>query len=235
MSTLSVCTICQDEEEPIKWYLEACKHLAENCPSLNEVVLIDGGSKDNTIDVINSYKDKVPIKLLERPFDYTGAQQNFGLEHCTGDFVYTPDADMTWTSNFPAIFNNGFFDKMNYCDFPMIYTAKDAYHWFHKWSNGVNMRLHKRGPKWIRKFHVNLEGQTGGLPVCGRVTIFENSCRISSEEALLNRGQRRQWCADEMHEEGIGPGSADRFLYAAKGTEYIEVSPALRALIIPCT
>ncbi len=235
MSTLSVCTICQDEEEPIKWYLEACKHLTKNCPGLQEVVLIDGGSKDNTIDVINSYKDEIPIKLLERPFDCTRDQQNFGLEHCTGEFVFTPDADMTWTSNFPDIFNSGFFDRMSYCDFPMLFTAKDAYHWFYKWNLGINMRLHKRGPKWTRKFHVVLEGQTPGIPVCGRVTIFENSCRISDEKALLNRGERRQWCIDDMIAEGNGPGAPDRFLEAARHAEYQELLPFLKDLVIPGT
>jgi cellulose synthase/poly-beta-1,6-N-acetylglucosamine synthase-like glycosyltransferase len=233
--TLSVCTICQDEEEPIKWFLEACTHLTSNCPTLNEVVLIDGGSKDNTIDVIKSYMDKVPLKLLERSFDCTRDQQNFGLEHCTGDFVFTPDADMTWTSNFPQVFNSGFFNNMKFCDFPMIYTAKDAHHWFYKWSNGVNMRLHKRGPKWIRKFHVKLEGQTQGLPVCGQVTIFENSCRISSAAALLNRGQRRQWCEKDMIEEGIGPGPVDRFLGAAKHAEFTRLPDNLLNLVIPGT
>ena len=215
--TLSIATPCQDEEDPIKWYLESCKHmysvLREN---LSEIVLVDGGSKDNTIDIIKEYQKELPIKLLERPFDYPVNQQNFALEHCTGDFVFTPDADMTWTTNLPALFLTDYFNTGNYWDFLMLFTARDAYHYFWKWPLGVNMRMHRRGPKWIRKYHVNLEGQTSGIPVCRDVVIFENSCRIKNEAALLNRGERRQIHTLGMEEEGAGPGSSDRFLGASK-------------------
>lgn len=217
MSTLSVVTICQDEEEPIKWYLESCKHLSSVLKdNLKEIVLIDGGSKDSTIEVIKKYQKEISqLILLERPWDYTAAQQNFGLSYCTGDFIFTPDADMTWTVNFPEIFLSGYFESANYWDFHMLFTARDAYHFFHKWNRGINMRLHKRGPKWIRKYHVKLEGQTQGIPVCKDVVIFENSCRIKNDAALKHRGERRQSCKDDMIKEGASPGPSNRFYNAA--------------------
>jgi len=242
MSTLSVATICQDEEEPIKWYLESCKHLFFILQDkLKEIVLVDGGSKDNTIDVIKEYQKDIPVlKLYERKWDYTAAQQNFGLEHCTGDYVFTPDADMTWTINFPEMFLSGYFDRSNFWDFHMLFTVRDAYHFFHKWNRGVNMRLHRRGPKWIRKYHVKLEGQTQGIPVCNGVVIFENSCRIKNDEALMWRGQRRQYCKEDMAKEGAGPGPIDRFYNAAHAPDseiaHINIySPKIVDLILPST
>lgn len=240
MNTLSICTLCQDEEEPIKWYLECCAHLNNALAgSLREVVLVDGGSKDNTIDIIKSYMDRVPITLLERPFDYTRNQLQHGIEHCTGDFIFDPDADMTWTTNFSEVFLSGKFDASDIWDFPMLFTGKDAYHYFHKWPFGVNWRLWKRHRKLStgRKFHISLEGQTGGLPVCGEVVIFENSGRIKNEAALLHRGERRQVCTADMALEGASPGSPTRFLEAARSaaTETALLPEHIKRLVLPST
>jgi hypothetical protein len=218
MSTLSVCTIAQDEEEPIQWYLEYFAFVREQLGDLlKEVVIVDGGSQDRTVEVIKSYQDRIPIKLLERPFDCTREQQNFGLDHCTGDFIFGLDADMTATANFPAVFKSGLFEQGAYWDFPMRFSARDAFHYFYKWPQGVNMRLWKRGPKWKqeRKFHVQLEGQTQGIPICPSVVIFENSCRITNDKALMWRGERRQKCEADIAAEGASPGAPDRFYNAA--------------------
>ena len=238
MSTLSICTIAQDEEEPIRWYLEACLYTSQVLQKdLKEIVVVDGGSKDKTLQVLKEYESKMPLIVLERPFDTTREQQNFALDHCTGDFVFTPDADMTWTSNFPFIFMAGMFDNAPFWDFPMLFTGKDAYHYFHRWPQGVNMRLHRRGPRWHRQFHVQLEGQTGGLPVCSDVVIFENSCRIKNDEALMWRGQRRQIYDAAMAAEGAAPGPADRFYGAAHApeSEFAPIPQWIAQLILPST
>lgn len=239
MNSLSICTVCQDEEEPIKWYLECCKRLSQDLgDSLHEVVLVDGGSKDNTIDIINSYKDSVPIKLLERTWDYTVAQTNYGLSFCTGDFTFLSDADMTWTFNLGDVFKTGIFNRNNYWDFPLFFTAKDAYHHF-PWSNGgVTTRLIKGGIKMRtdRKYHWVPEGRSGGLPVCPEVILFENSCRLTSKEALMNRGLRRQSCNDDMAAEGAPPGPPDRFYKAAQSLDNIILLPEnIRRFILETT
>lgn len=222
MSTLSICTIFQDEADsegtPIKWYLETCAYLAEHIPGLKEVVLVDGGSKDRSREVIESYRHRMPLVLLDREYDNTRNQQNFGLEHVTGDFIFGLDADMSVTKNFVDAFKSGIFESASYWDFPMMFLLERGGKIFlPSWPRGVNMRLWKRGPKWKqeRQFHVQLEGQTQGIPVCGGVIIFENSCRIKDDEALMHRGERRQKYIEGMHAEGASPGPPDRFYGAA--------------------
>jgi glycosyltransferase involved in cell wall biosynthesis len=242
MSTLSIATICQDEEEPIKWYLEACKHTFNVMQDkLKEIVIVDGGSKDNTIDIIKEYQKEIPvIKLIERPWDYTAAQMNHGLEHCTGDYVFTPDADMTWSANLPNVFLTGYFDRSIYWDFLLIFTARDAYHYFKKWPIGPNIRMHKRGLKWTRKYHVSLEGQHPGIPVAENIIVFENSCRIKNDDALRWRGERRQGCLVDMAAEGASPGPPDRFYGAAHCSDdeiglISDYNRTIASLILPNT
>jgi len=241
LNTLSIATICQDEEEPIRWYLECCKHAFSVLQTrLHEIVIVDGGSKDNTIDVIKEYQKEIPITLLERPFDIPRNQMNFALEHCTAEFVFTPDADMTWTTNFPEKFATNFYNTGNYWDFLILFTARDAYHYFFKWPVGPNIRMHRRGPKWTRNYHVRLERQPTGPALCREVTIFENSCRIKSEAALINRGERRQSHITGMEEEGGHPGPVNRFLDASKLDDHhvrhvSSYRKGLESLILPST
>ena len=120
----------------------------------------------------------------------------------------------------------------------MIFTARDAYHYFRKWPIGPNMRLHKRGPRWMRKHHVCLEGQHLGIPICDGVFIFENGCRISSDEKLMQRGERRQRFFKEMEEEGADPGPANRFYLAARAPDddiglLADFRPGFASLILP--
>lgn len=236
--SVSIMTIMQDEEEPIRWYLESCAHLAQNFPDLKEVVLVDGGSKDNTLAVVEEYKDRVPLRVFERPWDFTRAQMNYGLDQCTGDYIFVPDADMTWTTNFADWLKTGVFVISNYWDMMLLFTVKDAYHFF-KWPIGPSMRLFKGGLRYdeTRKYHVHLQGQHSGIPVVSEVVLFENSCRISSDAALLERGARRQYCVADMESEGGGPGPVDRFVQATRSPEaaIARVDPDLERLVLPST
>lgn len=222
MKTLSICTIAQDEEEPIQWYLECCAYLSKDVGDLlREVVLVDGGSKDNTIDVINSYKTKIPLRLEHRPFDTARRQMDYGQSLCTGDMIFCPDADMTWTKNFGAMLKDGYFDGPGCWLFYMMFTAVDAYHFFNKWTVGTNLRMYDARYRWNpnREYHVLLDVPDDKVAFCPSMVVFENSGRIANTDALLNRGVRRQQYRERMHLEGMGPGAETRFVDLQKNIE----------------
>lgn len=64
-----------------------------------EVVIVDDCSNDNTVEVINSMREKspFPIRLLENP-ENIGYIKSFelALKTCTGDFVFLCDQDDIW-------------------------------------------------------------------------------------------------------------------------------------------
>ena len=234
MNTLSICSIAQDEEEVIKFFLECCVQTYIVLGDLlKEVIVIDGGSIDHTMDVLKSYSDKLPLTIIEHPFDTFGDQKNRAIDKSTGDFIFFPDTDMSWTINFASKFKSGFYKDTLYCDFPMLFTANDAYH-FYDWPRGINMRLWRRGPRFLTKFHEKLDGQTQGIPCDGEVVIFENS-RRQSDKALLSRGERYQKFVKEMTDEGGGPGPADKYYSNKHFEKFLEIPIEIKNLILPST
>ena len=52
-----------------------------------EYIIVDGGSKDGTLELIGKYKDKISLLIIEPDRGVYDAM-NKGIEHSSGDFVY---------------------------------------------------------------------------------------------------------------------------------------------------
>jgi len=81
---LSLCMIVRDEEEMLP------RSLAAAAPAVDEIVIVDTGSQDRTIEIAKSFGANV----IER--EWTGdfsAARNAGLEAATGDWILYLDAD----------------------------------------------------------------------------------------------------------------------------------------------
>ena len=231
MSTLSICTICQDEDELIGLWLDSCVHVYKYLKDdLKEVIIVDGGSLDKTVEIINSYKDKLPLILIEYPFDTFGQQKNRGMEEATGDFIFYPDADITWTTNFPGTFKSGHYNSNNFWEFRVMTPVGDKYHII-KQNMGVTMRLWKRGPIYVTNFHEKLEGMIHKGKMCEYVFLFDN-CLMQSDAKLMHRGERYQKFTEELVKEGMGPGPADRFYNARHTVEIVEMEDQYRKMVL---
>ena len=82
---ISGLVVCQDNAGSIGAVLDS---LARCC---DEVVVVDGGSTDGT-DALAAARPEV--RLYRRPFDGNiGAQKNFGMDQCLGDWILLLDTD----------------------------------------------------------------------------------------------------------------------------------------------
>ena len=79
---ISAFIICCDEERNIRRALESVKWC-------DQILVVDSGSKDKTVEIVKEYTDNIIIK------DWPGhrAQKQFALEKCTNDWVLNIDSD----------------------------------------------------------------------------------------------------------------------------------------------
>lgn len=80
---LSVVVITLNEEEYLPKCLESVKDIA------GEIIVVDSGSSDNTLEIAKKYS----AKIFERKFDNYANQKNFAAEKATGDWILSLDAD----------------------------------------------------------------------------------------------------------------------------------------------
>lgn len=84
---VSAFIICLNEEN----YLGNCIESLAECA---EIIIVDSGSTDGTIPLIQSYIDKGwPIRFFSEPWRGYAGQKQFALEQCTQPWCFNIDAD----------------------------------------------------------------------------------------------------------------------------------------------
>lgn len=73
-----------------------------------ELIIIDDGSTDNTLQILEQYKDDSRVKLLNGGHNGVSAARNIGLAQVAGDYIYYLDSDNTWTQQYLEIMNLAF-------------------------------------------------------------------------------------------------------------------------------
>lgn len=80
---ISVVMLTKNSSETIKKSLDALK-------VFDEVIIIDTGSQDNTLDIIKSYNN---TKTFHQKFDGFGALRNYGAQLAKNDWILAIDSD----------------------------------------------------------------------------------------------------------------------------------------------
>lgn len=91
--------ICQNEQAIIQTCLEQLHWV-------NEIIVVDGMSTDNTVDKIQEFKDKSSygsnIRLFRAPFTgHFGDQKNLGISKVRNPWTFVLDADETIEEGLP--------------------------------------------------------------------------------------------------------------------------------------
>jgi len=95
-----------NEEENIAQCLVSLRH--QTVPrSEYEIIVVDGGSKDQTREIAGKYADKVFVQTSRK----VGGARNDGIIAATGDIVATTDADCIIPPNWIETIKKGFDEK----------------------------------------------------------------------------------------------------------------------------
>ncbi|WP_244915040.1 glycosyltransferase family 2 protein [Rhizobium sullae] len=84
---ISAFIICQNEEQ----FLGGC---IESLAEFSEIVIVDSGSTDGTVGLVQSYIDKGwPITLFHEAWHGYAGQKQFALEQCSQPWCFNIDSD----------------------------------------------------------------------------------------------------------------------------------------------
>ena len=84
MPTLSCCMIVKNEEEFLAQCLDSIKNVVD------EIIIVDTGSTDNTVEIAKRYTDKVYFHEWQNSFSEA---RNYSLQFATCDWILQIDAD----------------------------------------------------------------------------------------------------------------------------------------------
>jgi glycosyltransferase involved in cell wall biosynthesis len=86
---VSLVLTVKDEERSLAALLQS---IATQTVQPGEVILVDGGSHDRTLDVARSWRRKLPLTIISAPNLNIAAGRNLGLMHATQPIVALTDA-----------------------------------------------------------------------------------------------------------------------------------------------
>ena len=84
MISISLCMIIKNEEKVIARCLESVKTFAD------EIILIDTGSTDQTLDIIKKYTNQI---YHYKWVDHFAEARNYSFSKATKDYIFWMDAD----------------------------------------------------------------------------------------------------------------------------------------------
>ena len=83
-----ICTVL-NEGESIRRLMDS---LVAQSRQPDEIVIVDGGSRDNTVAVIQEYGDRLPLRVLVEPGANISRGRNVAIGAATGDVIASVDA-----------------------------------------------------------------------------------------------------------------------------------------------
>lgn len=89
MTRISIITVCYNAASTIETTIQSV--LSQRYAS-KEFIVIDGASKDDTMDIINRYSDRIDIIISEKDEGIPDAL-NKGITHATGEYLYFLSSD----------------------------------------------------------------------------------------------------------------------------------------------
>lgn len=144
---ISAALIVQDEQDYISRVLSNIKDYVD------EIVVIDGGSTDKTVEICESFGAKVYHRKFDMDF---ATQRNYSLDMCTHDNVLVIDADEYCSDDILKSLNALAQIDKNIGVFNFRMTAKVEFSdgtFYHPDSTYAGRLVRKSRGRWVNRIH----------------------------------------------------------------------------------
>lgn len=226
---ISAFLLTLNEEEMLPYCLESFASIADQ---LDVLSVIDNGSSDATIDILLSFKDRIPMVWERDTRDsHHGRLRTKAIEKCHAPWIFYMDSDESFTNNMRDWLVSGQMEEADVWDWYKYSTIVDRFHTV-EGGNGPSTRMFRNLPGVHFPQNVHTEPTVAGLNrkrcVQGVWMFDHTACK--SPEALAAKGWRYQV---HMGTIGIGPWHEylGRVQSAVDNHTIIEIEPHVRKVI----
>ena len=196
--TISTLTICMDEAGYILSMLRWLKQYVEP----DEYVVVDGGSKDNTIELIEKFRsyENVKLRLIKNDMPESfSSQRNLALNLCTSEWVLHIDADEVYSKSMSSqikLIKEGIPDDADLFGmvYPTAHLALDEFTMLANTGSDPHLRLFRNIPD-VRYYGAVHEQPSSllGQPIIGGVEgypiKYDEHIALKHYSLLKNRAE----------------------------------------------
>jgi glycosyltransferase involved in cell wall biosynthesis len=139
--------IVKNEEKLLPQCLESIKNVVD------EIIIVDTGSTDKTVEIAESYGAKIFHHLWDNDFS---KHRNQAIDYATGDWIFILDGDekvVQWDDNLPTNLKNTDIDSV-YAKVENIYGKGGG----EAWHNSIRLFLNNQRILYQGKVHNQLIG-----------------------------------------------------------------------------
>lgn len=88
--TVSMLIPCFNEGKSVRKCIDSC---LDQTRAFDQIVVVDDGSTDDSLEILRSYGDRITLVALERNTGNKSLAQEQGMKHVTGEIVVMTDGD----------------------------------------------------------------------------------------------------------------------------------------------
>jgi glycosyltransferase involved in cell wall biosynthesis len=100
-----------------KFLKEQLNSILSQTVAVDEIIVCDDGSTDDTLSLLDSYREHFPFIIINRNTKTIGGKKNFekALSLCTGDIIFLSDQDDVWHEKKVEIIVD-YFSRVDICE-----------------------------------------------------------------------------------------------------------------------
>ncbi|GEP64579.1 glycosyl transferase [Clostridium beijerinckii] len=184
---LSICMMVKDEETNLERCLTSLNNIVNSIDS--EIIIVDTGSKDNTVEIAKKYTDKIYFHLWNNNFS---EMRNISIKYAKGEWILIIDADEEVRNSDELV---GFLkskdsDKFN----TIIVTVNNIVDMNNRYADTLlkSTRLFRRSLdfKYVGAVH---NQPVFKKPIVEVKTVFDHYGYITTDKELMKKKFERTW------------------------------------------